>query len=83
MYIHTIFYLPVVNSYWQPVVNSDFAIDNRLSIASSFLKIYVTGQTEMKKAKSWWESQKNLEKLVKCNYSPCPIWLPLEVPGLH
>ena len=36
MCIYTIFYLPVVNSYWQPVVNSDFAIDNRLSIATSY-----------------------------------------------
>ena len=36
MYIYTIFYLPVVNSYWQLVVNSDFAIDNRLSIATSY-----------------------------------------------
>ena len=35
MYIYTIFYLPVVNSYWQPVVNSNFTIDNRLSIATS------------------------------------------------
>ena len=44
MYIYTInyyisvlilFYLPVVSSYWQPVVNSDFAIDNQLSIATS------------------------------------------------
>ena len=35
MYIYTIFYLPVVNSYWQLVVNSDFTIDNQLSIATS------------------------------------------------
>ena len=46
MYIYTInyyilflIYLPVVNSYWQLVVNSDFAIDNRLSIATSFYLI--------------------------------------------
>ena len=42
MYIYTIFYLPVVNSYWQLVVNSDFAIDNQLSIATSIFIFTLT-----------------------------------------
>ena len=41
-----LFYLPVVNSYLQPVVNSDFAIDNRLSIATSIILLVGADDTD-------------------------------------